>query len=173
MNTRLSTNLARELEEAVEKPAKKDGWVRLCTNLPAREFTPGLLGQLYRFRWQIELVFKDWKSYANLHKFDTGNADIAEGLIWASLCAAVVKRFVAHAAQRIVEEPVSTRRVAMCARHFLPNLMRALSFPHRAYFRRIWNHALQFIHINGLRADPKRDRLSGRLQAGLMEVLST
>ena len=72
-----------------------------------------------------------------------------------------------------LEEPVSTRRVAMCARHFLPNLMRALSFPHRAYFRRIWNHALQFIHINGLRADPKRDRLSGRLQAGLMEVLST
>jgi hypothetical protein len=34
------------------------------------------------------------------HKFDTANAHIAEGLIWASLCATVLKRFLAHAAQR-------------------------------------------------------------------------
>ena len=24
-----------------------------------------------RLRWQIELVFKEWKSYVNLYKFDT------------------------------------------------------------------------------------------------------
>jgi hypothetical protein len=49
-----------------------------------------------------ELCFKEWKSYANLHPFDTANPHIAEGLIWASLCAAVLKRFLAHAAQRVV-----------------------------------------------------------------------
>ena len=39
--------------------------------LPGREartpFSLDLVGRLYRFRWQIELCFKEWKSYANLH----------------------------------------------------------------------------------------------------------
>ena len=74
---------------------------RLCTNLPRTPFSLDLVARLYRFRWQIELCFKEWKSYANLHKFDTANEHIAEGLIWASLCAAVLKRFLAHAAQLV------------------------------------------------------------------------
>src|SRR5262249_44682075 len=74
-----------------------------------------LVSRLYRFRWQIELLFKEWKSYANLHKFDTGNEHIAAGLIWASLCAAVLKRFLAHAAQIVGGKPISTPPPAMCA----------------------------------------------------------
>src|SRR3989442_11780194 len=29
---------------------------------------------LYKWRWQVELLLKEWKSYANLHAFDTENA---------------------------------------------------------------------------------------------------
>lgn len=50
-----------------------------------------MVARLYRFRWQIELCIKEWKSYANLHQFDTANAHIAAGLIWTSLCAAALK----------------------------------------------------------------------------------
>ena len=82
-------------------PGREAAMTRLCTNLPRTPFSLDLVGRLYRFRWQIELCFKEWKSYANLHQFDTANAHIAEGLIWASLCAAVLKRFLAHAAQRV------------------------------------------------------------------------
>jgi predicted transcriptional regulator len=57
--------------------------------------------RLYRFRWQIELCFKEWKSYANLHTVGSSNPHIAEGPIWASLCAAILKRFLAHAAHRV------------------------------------------------------------------------
>lgn len=81
-------------------PGRDKAMMRLCTNLPRTPFSLNLVARLYRFRWQIELYFKEWKSYANLHKFDTANAHIAEGLIWASLCAALLKRFLAHAAQR-------------------------------------------------------------------------
>ena len=48
------------------------------------------------------------------------NTHIAEGLIWASLCAAVLKRFHAHPAPRVGQgTAMSTRRVAMCAQHIL------------------------------------------------------
>ena len=85
----------------VAVPGRDPTMTRLCTNLPRTPFSPALVARLYRFRWQIELCFKEWKSYANLHKFDTANPHIAEGLIWASLCAAILKRFLAHAAQYV------------------------------------------------------------------------
>ena len=83
----------------VALPGREAAMTRLCTNLPRTPFSTGVVARLYRFRWQIELCFKEWKSYANLHQFDTANAHIAAGLIWASLCAAVLKRFLAHAAR--------------------------------------------------------------------------
>lgn len=150
-------------------PGRDPARTRLCTNLPRTPFTADLVARLYRFRWQIELCFKEWKSYANLHAFDTANAHIAEGLIWASLCAAVLKRFLAHAAQYVGDGvAISTRRVAMCARHVLDTLVTAvltggdlLAELHRA---------LTYLLANARRAHPKRDRGSGRLRAGLQVV---
>ena len=100
---------------------------RLCTNLPRAVFSATLVARLYRFRWQIELCFKEWKSYANLHTFDTANRHIAAGLIWASLCADMLRRFLAHAAQRVGGgTAISTRRVAMCAHLLLAAIVEAL-----------------------------------------------
>jgi hypothetical protein len=65
-------------------PGRDEAMTRLCTNLPRTPFSAPLVARLYRFRWQIELCFKEWKSYANLHKFDTANPHIAAGLIWAT-----------------------------------------------------------------------------------------
>ena len=149
------------------KRKKKDDWIRLCTNLPVTDFSAALVSRIYRFRWQIELVFKDWKSYANLHKFDTGNEHIAEGLIWASLCAAIIKRFIAHASQRTLSIPVSTRRTAMLLHHYLSELMNAIAKRDQVSLRRTWNGLLQFIAINGRRSNPRRDKKKGRLSPGL------
>ena len=70
-------------------PRREAAMTRLCTNLPRTPFSLDLVGRLYRFRWQIERCCNEWKSYANLHQFATADAHIAEGLIWASRCAAV------------------------------------------------------------------------------------
>ena len=59
----------------------------LVTNLPRAEFNLKHLSDAYRLRWPIELLFKEWKSFANLKAFATSNPHLAEGLIWASLCA--------------------------------------------------------------------------------------
>ena len=42
----------------------------LVTNLPRDRYTPEAVDQAYRLRWQIELLFKEWKSYANLQAFN-------------------------------------------------------------------------------------------------------
>jgi Transposase DDE domain len=149
-------------------PGNEKTMTRLCTNLPRTPFSVDLVAKLYRFRWQVELLFKEWKSYANLHKFDTANKHIAAGLIWASLCAAALKRFLGHAAQLVGGVAMSTRRVAMCARHVLGSLVEALlaSVGLLAALRR----ALVYLLDNARRANPKRDRRIGRQRAGLRVV---
>lgn len=146
-------------------PGREGAMTRLCTNLPRTPFSLDLVARLYRFRWQIELCFKEWKSYANLHQFDTANAHIAEGLIWASLCAAVLKRFLAHAAQRVGGTAMSTRRVAMCAHHILDALVTALLLG--VGLRGTLRRGLAYLLANARRANPDRDRRTGRLRAGL------
>jgi DDE family transposase len=147
-------------------PGREDTMTRLCTSLPRTPFSLALVARLYRFRWQVELLFKEWKSYANLHKFDTANEHIAAGLIWASLCAAVLKRFLAHAAQLVGGKPISTRRVAMCSGHIIDQLAGALLTS--AGITTAFGDAMAFLLANARRSNPARDRATGRLQTGLV-----
>lgn len=149
-------------------PGREQTMTRLCTNLPRTPFSIGLVSRLYRFRWQIELVFKEWKSYANLHKFDTANANIAAGLIWASLCGAVLKRFLAHAAQLVGGKPISTRRVAMCAAHIIDELVVALLAC--VSIATVFRDGMNFLLANARRSNPARDLKTGRLRTGLLVV---
>jgi len=149
-------------------PGNEKTMTRLCTNLPRTPFSLDLIARLYRFRWQIELLFKEWKSYANLHKFDTANEHIAAGLIWASLCTAVLKRFLAHAAQLIGATPISTRRVAMCAGHIIDSIVMALVAG--LSIATVFRAGMAFLLGNARRSNPTRDRKTGRLRAGLVVV---
>jgi len=112
---------ALQLRIVIRYVREKKSWTWLLTNLPP-DFTAENIAQLYRLRWQIELLFKDWKSYANLHALQSEHPAIVEGFIWASLCAAFLKRSVASFSQLLLARPVSTRLVAMAGPHLLPML---------------------------------------------------
>ena len=43
-------------------------WLVLITNLPAEQFTIEEICVLYRVRWQVELLFKRWKSLVGLSR---------------------------------------------------------------------------------------------------------
>lgn len=141
----------------------------LVTNLPRAQFTLEQICDAYRLRWQVELMFKEWKSYASLHAFDTSKANIAEGLIWAALCAAILKRYCAHLAQRLWQVPISTRKVAMCLHHVLSDIFHALLHAQR-HLQKTLQRALHYLSLNAQRAHPKRDQLSGRLKLSLQHV---
>jgi len=142
------------------------GHVLLATNVPRADFSLGDVDRLYRLRWQIELLFKEWKSYANLKPFCTRNAGIAEGLILAALSAALLKRFLAHAAQSVSSGvEVSTQKAAAALSRHLRDLFDTLL--HARPVIRPLTALLDFLVHACRRAHPSRDRTSGRLSCGL------
>jgi hypothetical protein len=134
--------------------AQKNAWMRLLTNVPANPIDSDAVVKLYRLRWQIELVFKDWKSYANLRALQSEQPAIVEGFIWASLCAAFLKRAVAHWAQLLFARAISTRIAAQAG----PQLLTPLA--DWAQQRASWDvvlDILRFLAENALRTHPERD----------------
>ena len=121
----------------------------------------------YKLRWQVELLFKEWKSYTNLHKFDTEKETIAEALIWASLSAAAIKRFLAHAAEHRLEVVISTRKASMPSAYAFPELFRALRYGDGPWYRRAFKAMIHYLGRNARRAHPERDARTGRSRLGL------
>lgn len=138
----------------------------LVTNLPRSSFSAEQIIQAYRLRWQIELMFKEWKSYANLHSFDTNNPAIAEGLIWASIAATLLKRLLALKAQTITGVAISTRTAAMALRHKLTHMMEAfMHYPRK--LNRTLESIVVYLSQDAKRAHLEREKINGRLALGL------
>jgi len=138
----------------------------LLTNLPQDRYTIRIICLGYKLRWQVELLFKEWKSYTNLHKFDTEKATICEALIWASLAASAVKRFLAHAAEHLLEVVISTRKASMPSAYNLPKLFRALRYGNGPWYRRAFQEMIHSLGRNAKRAHPERDARTGRSRLG-------
>ena len=142
----------------------------LLTNLLQDRYPINTICLGYKLRWQVELLFKEWKSYTNLHKFDTEKDTIAEALIWASLAAAAIKRFLAHATEHLLEVVISTRKAAMPSAYELPELFRALRYSDELGYRRVFQSVIDYLGKNAKRAHPERDTRTGRSQLGLQPL---
>ena len=138
----------------------------LVTDLPRQEFTAQEIIEAYRLRWQIELMFKEWKSFANLRKFNTEKSSIMEGLIWCSICAATLKRYFAQLTQKMTGVSISTHKVAKSGCYFISDVMNALIKNSATMMIEIQN-AINFIMNNAQRDSLKKDRKTGRSKLGL------
>src|SRR6266699_4113038 len=52
---------------------KTKSFCSFLTNLPPKRYAIEVVCRAYKWRWQVELLFKEWKSYANLHAFESEN----------------------------------------------------------------------------------------------------
>ena len=137
----------------MRRRAIKNQWLLLLSNLPER-FSGDAIVRLYRLRWQVELAFKEWKSYANLHALQSEHPSIVEGFIWASLCAALIKRALAHWAQLAHGQPISVRIAAQAGPQLLPRFADwAVGLGDNALLLSV----LAFLAHNARRAHPRRD----------------
>jgi hypothetical protein len=70
-------------------------YILLLTSLPADAFPPADILALYRFRWQIELAFKRFKSLAGLDTLPAKKPELARAWIYARLIVAIIAEQIA------------------------------------------------------------------------------
>ena len=70
-------------------------YILLLTSLPADAFPPADILTLYRFRWQIELAFKRFKSLAGLDMLPAKKPELARAWIYARLIVAIIAEQIA------------------------------------------------------------------------------
>jgi len=69
-------------------------WSILVTSVPAALLTPTEATVLYRARWQIELLFKRWKSQGLLASLD-GSTDVRKMVgLWSRLLACIIQHWL-------------------------------------------------------------------------------
>jgi len=144
-------------------------WV---TNLPRSGYPASTIIQLYSLRWQIELLFKEWKSYCNLRKFNTRKATMMEGLIWVSLLTLLVKRHIGFSIQQIKGVAISSFMVAKNTQGWFYKLMESIIHYDLADLKQTWCWAMDYLSRYAKRAHPDRDRKTGRLAPGLVPIIS-
>jgi hypothetical protein len=80
-------------EPSAERLAWCD-WTILITNVPAELLTPEEAAVLYRARWQVELLFKRWKSQDRVALL-SGSTEVRQMVrVWARLLAALVQHWL-------------------------------------------------------------------------------
>ena len=137
----------------------------LVTNLP-RETVPAKdIVELYRLRWQIELLFKELKSYCNLKKFSTQNGNIVITLIYASFITLLLKRLLAFGTELIKSVCISTHKTARAAIDWLKLLTTNIS--KKVNLEKIVSKVVNIISILCKRSHPKRDFEDGLYQFGV------
>ena len=92
----------RLLKEAKRRGKKPDPrsleaakYILLLTSLPADVFPPADILAIYRFRWQIELAFKRFKSLAGLDMLPAKKPELARAWIYARLIVAIIAEQIA------------------------------------------------------------------------------
>ncbi len=96
------------------------------TNLPAEELAIGLVWDLYRLRWQIELVFKAWKSVAAINKIKKTKRERIECYLYAKLVFVLLGWNIFWKIMDCVDKsaPLSFYKLLKNLKRFCPNLIR-------------------------------------------------
>jgi hypothetical protein len=64
------------------------------TNAPSELLSAEIVGTIYRIRWEIELIFKRWKSQLEIDYLKGIHKERIDCLIWSRLCTVVIVELV-------------------------------------------------------------------------------
>ena len=148
------------------KKKKRIGY--LVTNLPRDSVPAADVVGLYRLRWQIELLFKELKSYCNLKKFSTENEHIVKTLIYGSFITVLLKRLLAFSTEQLKSLWISPHKTARTAADWLKLLIQGIA--RREEITDVLSEVIDIIGKLCQRAHPKRDKRFGLYQFGVLPV---
>jgi hypothetical protein len=72
-------------------------WMVFVTNVPGEQLSPQEIGVLYRARWQIELMFKRWKSLGRIAEMTGSTVTRRLVRFWARLLAMLMQQWLLQA----------------------------------------------------------------------------
>ncbi len=78
------------------------------TNVPEELFPATVVGTIYRLRWEIELIFKQWKSQLKIHILKGINPNRIETLIWSRLSTVLLMSLVQGIVSERLENSLET-----------------------------------------------------------------
>lgn len=145
----------------------KKEYQRLHTNLDRHTFSLRIIDRLYRFRWQIELLIKELKSFSGLKKVNTTKETIVEALIWASVLVVVLRHYVVNKAQLLTEKPLSTHKAASASINYFASLITHTVFDTVETAVEFLKWLYRYLIRNTVRSNLKRDRTRGSLKLPL------
>jgi hypothetical protein len=64
------------------------------TNAPITILSTSSVGTIYRLRWEIELIFKRWKSQINIDYLKGINKNRIDCMIWGRLCMVIILELI-------------------------------------------------------------------------------
>lgn len=88
------------------------GWSLFLTNVPAERLSSEQVSLLYHVRWQIELIFKLWKSYCGLNDIHLWRRERVLTELYAKMIGCVIFQFLI-ASLRIPDETWSNRELSL------------------------------------------------------------
>jgi len=107
------------------------GYIFLVTNLAASQWTTAQVLELYRLRWQVELVFKRLKSLLDLDQLRAKGPALAQTYLLGKILAALIMEAMSDEATRRcptlfshTQRPVSAWRWTTIGRDFLYQAVR-------------------------------------------------
>lgn len=126
------------------------GWLILLTNAPAELLPARALSYVYRIRWQIELIFKQFKSVLRLHVLPSQNEHRVRCEVWARLLSALLTflwyQHTNAACLQLHALEISFAKVARLLQqegHTFTRILFSARERSHSEFRRLWNKLLK------------------------------
>jgi hypothetical protein len=131
---------------------ERAGFNFIVTNLPVEKYAAEQIQKLYHLRWQIELVFKAWKSTLKLDDIPTKGAYTIECILYGKLIWALLSWKISMSLGSIGE--ISIAKVHKVIENSKEMLGQALYF-----LSKNWFSFLEKIPLSAIELESKKGRL--------------
>lgn len=105
-----------------------DEWYFYVTNIMDGDFTPQVIYEIYRLRWQIELFFKWLKHILSLEHISGQRVNSIMSQIYAAMIVYVVSRMIIEETARAFEIPIEKFSIEKCLNLVMLNPAAILGF---------------------------------------------
>lgn len=102
---RAARKQARKKGETISKSKKLLlSFAMFITNAPEDMLSTATVGTIYRLRWEVELIFKRWKSQLEIDYLQGIHRERIDCLIWSRLCTVIILELVIGLFKNIVDK---------------------------------------------------------------------